>query len=248
MVQLGSPDKSLQIAGCRDTCGYGSQWFCCVLGSPCLNHRWFIETLDIRRKNVPWIFWPAVLPNLCFWLLNASPSGCPVCPSLEDTPCCTSATRWTLGQDKNGSGEVDMWFDFSETAAVLSTCLSSETLEGGERAEYVLSSQFIVTLATSLSCSHCCSKSLRVEGACRMERAASIWPVCVWRGMRGGAGKQQFPSGIVKSGRSCQEMWRLSRSDRAQAWAAAGACEPGGRVAYIAHPPTEGPEFNVSLK
>lgn len=192
MVQLGSPDKSLQIAGCRDTCGYGSQWFCCVLGSPCLNHSWFIKTLEIRRKNVPWSFWPAGLPILCFRLLNASPSGCPVCPSLEDTPCCTGATRWTLGQNKNGSGEVDMWFDFSETAAVLSPCLSSETLEGVSVQNMFAALNSLWLYLQVCPAAIAALNPCQWRGACRMEQAASIWPGLCVKGHAVRGGKAAF--------------------------------------------------------
>lgn len=99
-----------------------------------------------------------------------------------------------------------MGFDFSETASVLSTCLSSETPEGAERAEYVLSSQFIATLATGLSCTIAALNPCEEREHVGWSEQQAHGRVCVGRGMRCGAGKQHFPSGIVKSGRPCQEM------------------------------------------
>lgn len=78
---------------------------------------------------------------------------------------------------------------------------------GGDCVQYVLTSQFIVTLARGLSCGCHCSNLQAVE------RAVSIWPglVCA------GAG-----SGIVRRGGAFEDMQRHSESDRAgpgQPWA-----------------------------
>lgn len=75
-----------------------------------------------------------------------------------------------------------------------------------------------------------------------MERAASIWLGLCVEGHTVWGGEAAFPlwdcrvPGNVKAPQVRQGLGLRSR----------GACEPGRRVAYIAHPPTEGPEFNVS--
>lgn len=67
-----------------------------------------------------------------------------------------------------------------------SPSLSSGIPVGGECAEYVLTSQFVVTLARGPSCGcHCSVKSQRVETAWKMERAVSIWPGFVCGGACG---------------------------------------------------------------
>lgn len=91
---------------------------------------------------------------------------------------------------------------------LVSTCLSPGILVKSECAEYVLTSQFIVTLAGGLSHGCHCSKSQRAEGACKMERAVSIWPGFVCGGACGaGWGSSIFPLGLsreVETSKRCK--------------------------------------------
>lgn len=60
--------------------------------------------------------------------------------------------------------------------------------------------------------------------------------VCVWRGVGRRAGRQRFPSGLVRRGRAGKERPRLSRCDRDRAW-------PGQPQARL---PGDGAEWSMS--
>lgn len=88
-----------------------------------------------------------------------------------------------------------------------STCLSSGIPLGSECIEYVLTSQFIVTLARGLSCGCHCSKSQWVEGACKKEWAVSIWPGFVGGGACSTGRKSIiFPLGLSRDVSPSEEM------------------------------------------
>ena len=132
-----------------------------------------------------------------------------------------------------------------------SPCLRSGIPVGGECAEHVLTSQFIVTLAGGPSCGCHCSKPWRVEGAWKRERTVNPWLGSVCGGAcRAGKGSCISPLRLPGEVEPSQEMMqRHSKSGRACAWAAPGSSAEGwGRVACRAPPSTEGPEFRASLK
>lgn len=81
-----------------------------------------------------------------------------------------------------------------------------------------------MTLARGLSCGCHCSKSQRVDGACKAERAVSIWPGFVGGGACG-AGRKSiiFPLGLSREVSPSEETQKHSKSDRARARAATGS-------------------------
>lgn len=132
-----------------------------------------------------------------------------------------------------------------------SPCVSAGIPVGGERAEHVLTSQFIVILAGGPSSGRRCSKPRRVEGAWKRERTVSTWLGSVCGGACH-AGKESWisPLRLSREVEPSQEMMqRHSKSGRARAWASPGSSAVGwGGVACTTPPSTGAPEFRASLR
>lgn len=121
------------------------------------------------------------------------PASCLSLP-CNTPPAGRGVTWWILGQYKNCSCEADVYLSFLGLLPA-SPCLSAGIPAGGECAEHVLTSQFIVTLAGGPTSGRRCSKPRWVEGAWKRERTVSTW-----LGMPRREGELNFPSAIVKRG------------------------------------------------